>query len=207
MAIGAVVLIVALAAAGAGVMLYLNRDRETVDDRYLAALDKAGLTGEFNSRANAIAQGKQTCRALDEGAPQQGLPAAEVAVQYFCPQFQEGFHVLETAIINGSMTLKDDNPSSYYPSVELTGSNCVGAGGFSDISPGTQVTVKNGKGEILATTALEPGEGGRYECVLPFSFEVTEGEDRYVVSVGRRGEVSFSFEDLKHKGALLVLGG
>ncbi|CPA38420.1 membrane protein [Mycobacterium tuberculosis] len=43
-------------------------------------------------------------------------------------------------------------------------------------------------------------------CTFPFSFEITEGEDRYVVSVSRRGEMSYSFADLKANGLSLVLG-
>ena len=34
------------------------------------------------------------------------------------------------------------------------GTSCEGTDGYSDIGRDTQVTVKNGKGEILATTSL-----------------------------------------------------
>ena len=205
-AIAAAVLVLALAGAGVGVTLYLNRDRETVDDRYLAALRQAGLSGEFNSDANAIAQGKQVCRKLGDGAKQQGMPVDRVAVEHFCPQFSEGFHVLETITVTGSFVLRDEAPNPYAPAIAVSGSSCSGTGGFSDIGAGTQVTVKNGKGDILATTFLEPGEGGRFLCTFPLSFEITEGEDRYVVSVGRRGDMTYSFADLKANGVSLVLG-
>lgn len=95
----------------------------------------------------------------------------------------------------------------YSPSIEVDGSSCEGAGGYSDVNPGTPVTVKNGEGEILTTTYMEEGRGGRYMCTFGMTFEVTEGEDRYVVSVGRRGELSFSFAELKANGVSLVLGG
>jgi len=147
------------------------------------------------------------CRKLEDGAPQQGMPADEVAVEHYCPQFSEGFEVLETIIVTGSLTLSDDSPSYASPAIDVSGSACVGAGGYSDIRPGSQLTVKNGKGDVLTTTLLEPGTGGRYLCSFPFSFEVTEGEDRYIVSMDRRGEFSYSFADLKSNGIGLTLGG
>lgn len=192
--------------AGIGLTLYLTRDKQTVDDKYLAAVRQAGLSGEFNSNANAVAHGRQVCRKLEDGAPQQGMPVDQVAVDYYCPQFAEGFHVLETATITGSFTLKDDSPSYAYPSIKVSGSSCTGAGGYSDIGVGTQVTVKNGKGDVLTTSELQSGEGGSMRCSFPFAFDVTDGEERYIVSVGRRGELSFSFGDLKSHGVELFLG-
>lgn len=204
--VGAAALVVALAAGGVAAYLFVNRDRTTVEDKYLTALRQEGFSGEFNSDANAVAHGKQVCREMEQGSPQQGMAADQVAVQYFCPQFAEGFHVLETATITGSFTLKDDDPNPYSPAIELDGPSCTGAGGYSDVNPGTPVTVKNGKGEILTTSYLEPGKGGRYMCTFGITFQVTEGHDQYVVSVGRRGELSFTFDQLKANGVSLVLG-
>jgi len=45
------------------------------------------------------AHGRQVCKQLDDGGPQQGLAADKIAVDSFCPQFSEGFHILETAAI------------------------------------------------------------------------------------------------------------
>jgi Protein of unknown function (DUF732) len=205
-ALAAVAMVLGLVGAGVGVALFLNRDRETVDDKYLAGLREAGLTGEFNSNANAVAHGKQVCRQLEDGGKQQGMPVDKVAVEYYCPQFKEGFHVLETITVTGSFTLKDESPNPYAPAITVSGSSCSGSGGYGDIDAGTQVTVKNGKGDILTTTFLETGSGGRYLCTFPFSFDITEGEDRYIVSVSRRGEMSYSFADLKSTGVALVLG-
>lgn len=202
----AVVVTVVLAAAGVGAYLYLHRERVSPEDKYLAALEQSGHAGEFNSDANAVAHGRQVCRELKDGGPQQGMPADEVAVQNFCPEFAEGFHVLETATITGTFTLNVDSPNAYYPSIEVDGSTCAGAGGYSDVSAGTAVTVKNAKGEILTTTYLEPGQGSSYRCVFGITFVITDGQDRYVVSVGRRGELSYSFAELKAGGVALQLG-
>jgi hypothetical protein len=204
----AVAIVGLLVTAGGAVaaVRYLNRDRVSVDDKYLAAVRQGGLAGEFNSNANAVAHGKQVCRKLEDGGPQQGLKADEIAVEYYCPQFKQGFRVLETATITGSFTLNDESPSYYTPAIEVSGTSCRGAGGYSDIRPGTQVTVKNSRGDVLATAELGEGEGGRYLCTFPFEFEITEGEDRYVVAVGRRGELSYQFGELKARGVSLVLG-
>ena len=202
----AIVGVLALVGGGVGAALFLTRDRQTVDDKYLADLRQSGLSGEFNSDANAVAHGRQVCRQLEEGRPQQGLPVDQVAVGYYCPQFADGFHVLETATVKGSFTLQDKSPSAYSTPITVSSSSCSGSGGYSDIDQGTQVTVKNGKGDILTTTTLGAGEGGRYLCTFPFSFQVIEGEDQYVVSVSRRGDMSYSFASLKANGVSLVLG-
>lgn len=204
--VAAAVALLAIVGAGVGAYAYINRDRATADDRYLTALKQAGFSGEFNSDANAVARGNQVCRELEEGGPQQGMPADEVAVQYFCPQFVDGFHVLETATISGSFTLNDEDPNVYSSAIEVDGASCTGAGGYSDVDSGTPVTVKNGKGEILTTTYLEEGEGGRYMCTFGFTFDIIEGQDRYVVSVGKRGELSYSFDELRAGGVALELG-
>ncbi|GAS97112.1 membrane protein [Mycolicibacterium canariasense] len=135
------------------------------------------------------------------------MPADQIAVQSFCPEFAKGFHVLETVTIHGTFTLNDPEPSAYSQAIEVDGSSCAGSGGYGDVDAGTPVMVKNGKGEILTTSYLEQGRGGRYMCTFGITFDITEGEDRYVVSVGRRGELSYSFADLKAGGVAMVLGG
>ena len=40
----------------------------------------------------------------------------------------------------------------------------------------------------------------------PFSFPVTEGQDRYVVSVGHRGDFSYTFNQLQRQGVEIRLG-
>lgn len=201
----AVIAVLALIGGGVGLALYLNRDKQTVDDKYLADLEKSGMSSEFNSHANAVAHGKQVCRQLEDGGAQQGMPVDQVAVGYYCPQFAQGFHVLESITVKGTITINDKAPG-YLPLIEVSDSSCSGKGGYSDITPGMQVTVKNGKGEILATTTLGAGQGGRYMCSFPFSFRITEGQDRYVVTASHRGDMSYSFADLKARGVELTLG-
>jgi hypothetical protein len=67
--------------------------------------------------------------------------------------------------------------------------------------------VKNGKGEVLAATTLGEGRGNDVTCTFSFTFPVTEGQDRYVVTVSHRGEFSYTFEQLQHHGVQIRLGG
>jgi hypothetical protein len=143
------------------------------------------------------------CRQLEDGGPQQGLLADKIAVEAFCPQFAQGFHLLETITVSGTFVLID---SAGAGGITSDGTSCEGAEGYDDIGHDTPVAVKNGKGEILATTSLGQGTGSTANCTFSFGFPVTEGQDRYVVSVGRRGEFSCTFEQLQARGVQIRLG-
>jgi hypothetical protein len=99
-----------------------------------------------------------------------------------------------------------DTSKEYVSSIESAGDKCHGVHGYSDIGSGTQVMVKNGKGEILASAPLGEGHGDDANCRFAFTFPITEGEDRYVLSVGHRGEFSYSFEQLQRGGIEIHLG-
>lgn len=170
---------------------------------YLAALNDAGLANGFNSDAGAIAHGRQVCRQLEEGGAEQGLPADKFAVEAFCPQFAEGFHILDSVTAAGKFVLID---STGIGAIATDGTACEGAEGYSDVGDDTAVTVKNGKNEFLATTTLGQGQGDSATCTFSFNFPVTEGEDRYVVSIGRRGEFSYTFGQLRAHGVQVRLG-
>ncbi len=170
---------------------------------YLEALKGADLMSQFNSEANAIAHGRAVCRQLEEGGPQQGLPADKIAVDAFCPQFNTGFRILESATVPGVFVLTDSMGAD---AISTDGGHCSGANGYADVGASTAVTVKNGTGQILATTQLGPGKGTTASCTFSFSFTITEGQDRYVVSVGRRGEFSYSFGQLRAQGVQIHLG-
>lgn len=170
---------------------------------YLSALKEAGLNRQFNSDANAVAHGRQVCRQLEDGGPQQGLPADKFAVDAFCPHFSDGFRVLETATVSGTFVLID---SLGLGAIASDGTACEGSSGYADVNGGTPVTVKNGKGEILANTTLGQGKGDTGKCTFSFRFPITEGQDRYIVSVGRRGEFIYDFEQLRAHGLQAQLG-
>jgi hypothetical protein len=205
----ATAVIVIVAAVVWGLLLPSRHKSESPDVGYLAAIKDAGLDAQFNSDANAVAHGKQTCRQLDDGGPQQGQAADKIAVDAFCPQFSKGFHVLETTTTSVTFVLIDTKSDVDTSSIATNGTNgtaCEGIDGYSDIGRDTQVTVKNGKGEILTTTSLGEGRTGVGTCTFSFTFGVGEGQDRYVLSVGHRGDFSYTFAQLQRPGIEIHLG-
>lgn len=179
------------------------------DDRFLAELERNGLASKFDADAAAIAYANRFCRELEDGEPPEGEEEDRLAVETYCPEFESGFRVLRSAVVDGLFELTDSDWSSsdLFPSIEVDGTSCNGGGGYSDIRRGTIVKITNGVGDLLTTTALEDGVSlGSGQCLFSFEFEVEEGEDRYVVSVGRRGELEFSFDELMDQGVGLSLG-
>jgi hypothetical protein len=183
-----------------------QRQSQPPEAIYLSALHDAGLAGQFNSDANAIAHGNQVCRQLDGGGPQQGLAADKIAVDVFCPRFSEGFHVLETATVTGTFVLTGEGPNAEISSIASDGTTCHGVEGYADIDRSTAVMVRNGTGAILSTTTLGDGHGDDRTCTFTFSFPITEGQDRYVVSVSHRGEFIYTFDQLANQGVHIRLG-
>jgi hypothetical protein len=200
----ATVVFVVLAAVVWGLLLPRHHPGSS-DADYLSALKDSGLADGFNSDANALAHGRQVCKQLEDGGPQQGVAADKIAVDAFCPAFSQGFRVLETATASATFVLIETS-KAYVSSIASDGTKCQGTHGYADIGSGTQVIVRNGKGEILAATSLGEGHGNDVNCRFSFSFPITEGQDRYVVSVGKRGEFSYSFEQLRSRGIEIHLG-
>jgi uncharacterized protein DUF732 len=176
------------------------------ETNYLSVLRDAGWAGDFTSDADAVAHGRQVCAKLQAGGPQQGLPADKIAVDQFCPQFSDGFHVLETATVAGTFVLVDAVARTGVNSIVMKGTSCEGTDGFSDIGQDTQLVVKSGTGETLATTTLGQGHSSQGMCTYSFTFPITEGQDRYVVSVSHRGEFTYTFDQLQRSGVHIRLG-
>ncbi|AQT82293.1 hypothetical protein B1R94_28195 [Mycolicibacterium litorale] len=201
---GAVTVILVMVAAVVWALTWSgHRPAAAPEVGYVQALQAAGLSNQFNSDANAVAHGHEVCRQLESGGPQQGLPADKIAVDAFCPQFNQGFRVLESAKVSGIFVLTDSLGTG---AIESDGKTCRGTNGYSDVGQSSPVIVKNGTGEILATTALGPGTGDTASCTFSFSFPITEGQDRYIVSFGRRGDFSYSFDQLRSQGVQIRLG-
>ena len=202
----AVTVVLVMSAAVIWAVLLLPRHNPgSIDADFLSALKDSGFADQFNSDANALAHGRQVCKQLEDGGPQQGVAADKLAVDAFCPRFSDGFRILETATAQGTFVLID-SLKAYVSSIASDEGKCHGVRGYSDIGSGTQVMVKNGKGEIIASTSLGEGHGDDVNCRFAFSFPVTDGQDRYVVSVGHRGEFSYNFEQLRRGGVEIHLG-
>ncbi len=103
----------------------------------------------------------------------------------------------------------------------VDGGSCRSRQGYDDIAEGSQVTVRDAKGEIIAVGALQAGiQDGSEEytardfqlfdlaiCSFAFSIEAPAGKGFYTISVGNanRGEHTYSEEELA-EGVYLVLG-
>lgn len=94
-------------------------------------------------------------------------------------------------------------------SVDTTGESCTGADGYEDIRGGAPVVVSDGKGNELARTELSHGEAlDEDSCIFGFTVELTEGSDRYEVSLGPHHLQTLTWEDLHQRHALsFVVGG
>jgi hypothetical protein len=176
------------------------------DTEYVTALKNSGLDGQFTSDTAAVAHGRQVCRQLDDGGPGQGPAVDKIAVDIFCRQFSQGFHILDIATVSGTFVLIDTTSDPVSSSIASDGTRCEGTKGYADIGAHTPVAVTNGKGQTLATTSLEQGHGGTATCSFAFTFSVTEGQDRYVVTVGHRGDFSYTFDQLQRHGVEIHLG-
>ena len=85
-----------------------------------------------------------------------------------------------------------------------TDNNCYGTGGFEDIEESMPVTIKDGQGKILALGKTSYGKRpkGQYsEVTCTFYFQVNNvpKSDFYSIEVGRRGQLNYSYEELKSK--------
>jgi len=195
----ALLALVVLAAGGAAA--YAVANRESDEDRYLAALAEVP-EAEFPTPRAAVLHAESTCEAFESTGDPKGGPVEQVAVEHYCPDWAEDFRLLETVEVEGTFTVDDFD--EYY--LMDAGDPCSGDGGYGDINSSTRVLVTNAAGDTLARTSLGVGEAtGRGECRFTFRFEATEGEDMYIVAVGDRGEQDYSFDELKD-GPALYLG-
>jgi hypothetical protein len=99
----------------------------------------------------------------------------------------------DTYRIAGTFALNGEPGTDFFN----LGLGCQGTGGYSDIMGGVQVTVRNGTGDILAVDALHDAGGDELKvCEFYFTLDVPK-EAFYEITVGRRGEMVYSFADLE----------
>jgi hypothetical protein len=77
-------------------------------------------------------------------------------------------------------------------------------GGFSDIAAGTNVTVTDGSGKVIGTSALTGGVQSAKGCTFDFEVRVPSS-DFYKVEVSSRGAQSYSKADLASQGWRVAL--
>lgn len=86
-----------------------------------------------------------------------------------------------------------------------TGSICYGTGGYEDIQGGMPVTIKDGQGKILALGKTSYGKRPKAQysqvlCVFDFQVNDVPKADFYSIEVGHRGQLNYSYEELKKQG-------
>lgn len=171
---------------------------EEQDQNYLADLREANLGGEFASDAAAVSSGRAVCTRLDEGGASQGPSIEVIAVKSYCPEFAGGFRELKTFKVTGTFTLYDEDYLC------ISGGLALSAG-YDDIGSGTDVKWENPDGDRLATTTLgENTASGADSCEWTFTSELPEGEERYLLTIGRRGTQEYTEAELKVPDAVGV---
>jgi hypothetical protein len=81
-----------------------------------------------------------------------------------------------------------------------SGTGCQGTGGYSDIGPGTQVTLKDQSGTILAAGPLGTPTNS-YPCTwTAFLEQVPMDRQFYSLEVSHRGQITKSLQELQSTG-------
>ena len=96
----------------------------------------------------------------------------------------------------GMQSYDIDGEFTLFASTEGPATNCYGTGGFSDISQGLSVTVRNESGTILATDRLGPGRRVGNRCAFTFTVTGIAKSDFYSIEVGRRGDLTYSHDEM-----------
>jgi hypothetical protein len=93
--------------------------------------------------------------------------------------------------INGTLDLIGYRGTDTGGSTPGLGAKCAGHGGYSDLEDGTQVTVKDGAGTLLATGTLSNGKTTNPStCSWTFTIAVPES-GFYSIEVSHRGALTF----------------
>lgn len=96
----------------------------------------------------------------------------------------------KTVTVHGSLTLAQ---GAYK---EGDGTGCTAGDGYSDISPGTAVTIGDDTGATLAVGQLQAGQVTGGGCEFGFDVKVPAGRTSYTVTVSHRGTQVFSADQI-----------
>jgi hypothetical protein len=99
-----------------------------------------------------------------------------------------------THLVMVDLVLSD---SAKTPSIAVSGGECYGKGGYSDLKAGGSVILRDEKGTILGSTTLSIGMGSAHECRFIMSMpDVTDSAAFYVIEVTHRGQISKSHAEM-----------
>jgi hypothetical protein len=99
----------------------------------------------------------------------------------------------EPHVITGTFALSGTQDEDY----TTTDGGCAGMNGYDDVQAGLQVTVSDQSGTVIGNGALDSGEAQEGGCVFRFEVNNIPVASFYKVAVGRRGEISYSLDQMK----------
>lgn len=98
----------------------------------------------------------------------------------------------EGQTLSGTVTLHSER--------RWTGDTCRGGDGYDDIRSGMSVTLRDGEGSVIGTTSLSVGRTEEPRtCIFEFAFTDVPEAEFYAIEAGRRGELTYSAEDLEEQ--------
>jgi len=160
----------------------------------IGAVFGSGLVGAFTAMQQPALEGRVAALETRVAGLESRAPLASPAVS-------------ESYSITGSFLLRQALPGE--PMRDIA--PCVGINGYGDITVGLEVVVRDGSGNVLAVGELGPGEWIEeprasevaaldFNCLFPLRVDGVPRVPFYGVSVGRRGELTFTFDEMVANG-------
>ena len=103
----------------------------------------------------------------------------------------------ETHAITGSFLLEGTEGEDFY---DLGNLGCAGSDGYDDVETGLQVKVSNEAGTVIGNGSLDLGEVTDDGCKFSFIVNNIPVAKFYKIEVGRRGELNYSYDEMKAAG-------
>lgn len=100
--------------------------------------------------------------------------------------------------VTGSLAVKDGFGE--------VGEPCETSDGYDDLAVGTQVTVTDEAGTVLAVANLEEGSSTGSTCEFPFTISVPPGHKFYGFEVSRRGVIRYTESQVRSGSVSLSIG-
>lgn len=92
-----------------------------------------------------------------------------------------------------------------YGTVENDGTECWGVGGYGDLSEGTEVTIRDGAGDLIGTGSLDAGTTvGDGDCTFLWKIGSVPEVDFYEIEVSERGGITRTLEEMESEGWTVV---
>ena len=120
-------------------------------------------------------------------------------------------HTMSPMRMTGTLTLTPSLGYSTYSSIYggygSSRTPCATIGtGFSDITSGADVVVRNDEGRVVGTGVLGSGRPAGGTCVYDFDVADVERSDYYSVEISHRGEITVTADQVATGDVHITLG-